>query len=315
MCSWNLPEKGCGTNYMKPYLALMKIDLKLALRLRMVIIFNYLFPLMFFIIYLTLMRVHQDPQRIYQVLAMVITMGVLGNGLFGAGMRAIQERETNILRRYKVTPITPAPLMVASMVTSWLIFMPYIIFVFVVSHYKYAMPWPSHLLEIFVFISVGMVAFRGIGMVIASVANSMQEGQILVQICYVPMIFFSGATVPADVFPPIMQFISNFIPATYLVRGIQNMMFHNQGLYAQRGLVGILLLAGALGATVAIKLFRWEKDEKIRTSAKLWVVAVLLPFLIFGVVKYQQQRKMTGQSHPDASKAEIKQVIRESSRS
>lgn len=93
------------------------------------------------------------------------------------------------------------------------------------------------------------------------------------------------------------------------------MLWQNQGLYAQRGLVGILLLAGMLGATVAIKLFRWEKDEKIRTSAKLWVVAVLLPFLIFGIVKYQQQRKTIGQSNPGASKAEIKQVIRESSRS
>ena len=271
---------------MKPYFALMKIDLKLALRLRTVIFFNYLFPLMFFFIYLALMRVRQDPQRIYQVLAMVITMGVLGNGLFGAGLRAIQEREMNILRRYKVTPITPAPLMLASMVTSWLIFMPYIIFVFVVSHYKYGMPWPGHLIEILIFISVGMVAFRGIGMVIASVANSMQEGQILIQLCYFPMMFLSGATVPADVFPPILQFLSNFIPATYLVKGIQNMLLHNQGLSEQRGLVGILLLAGIVGATVAMKLFRWEKDEKIRTSAKLWVAAVLLPFLIYGVFTY-----------------------------
>jgi imidazolonepropionase-like amidohydrolase len=30
-----------------------------------------------------------------------------------------------------------------------------------------------------------------------------------------------------------------------------------------------------------MQLFRWEKDEKIRTSARLWVVA-LLPFLVLG---------------------------------
>ena len=43
---------------------------------------------------------------------MVLVIGILGNGLFGAGMRAVQEREENILRRYKVTPITPVPLLV-----------------------------------------------------------------------------------------------------------------------------------------------------------------------------------------------------------
>ena len=45
----------------------------------------------------------------------IITMGILGNGLFGAGMRLVQEREQNILRRFKVTPISPAPLLVAQL--------------------------------------------------------------------------------------------------------------------------------------------------------------------------------------------------------
>lgn len=39
---------------------------------------------------------------ITQVVTMVSVIGILGNGLVGAGMRAVQERENNILRRYKV---------------------------------------------------------------------------------------------------------------------------------------------------------------------------------------------------------------------
>ena len=49
------------------------------------------------------------------VVSMVLTMGVLGNGFFGAGMRAAQDREQNILRRFKVAPITPAPLLLSSL--------------------------------------------------------------------------------------------------------------------------------------------------------------------------------------------------------
>src|SRR5215467_7801320 len=119
---------------MKSYLELIKIDIKLALRLRTVIFFNYLFPLIFFFTFGTVLGAGRSLDRVTQVITMSLTLGVLGSGLFGAGIRALQERELNILRRYKVTPITPGPLLVASMVTGWLIFMPYIILMLVLAH-------------------------------------------------------------------------------------------------------------------------------------------------------------------------------------
>jgi ABC-type multidrug transport system permease subunit len=108
------------------------MDIKLALRLRVVIFFNYLFPLIFFFGFAVLM--HRNVEQMVFVENMSVTLGVLGSGFFGAGIRAIQERELNILRRYKVTPITPAPIMVGSMVTGWFLFMPYIIAVVLFPH-------------------------------------------------------------------------------------------------------------------------------------------------------------------------------------
>ena len=77
-----------------------------------------------------------------QIVTMVIIIGVLGNGLFGAGMRAVQERETNVLRRYKVTPITPAPILIAATVVGWIFLCPWCVFMFCVAHFGYGMPWP-----------------------------------------------------------------------------------------------------------------------------------------------------------------------------
>src|SRR5229473_1903014 len=127
---------------MKPYLALIAIDLKLALRQRTVIFFNYLFPLIFFFTFGVFLGARDKVERATLVLTMSTTLGILGNGLFGAGIRALQEREMNILRRYKVTPITPGPLLVASMVTGWMIFMPYIILLLIMSHFWFHLPWP-----------------------------------------------------------------------------------------------------------------------------------------------------------------------------
>src|SRR6266481_5896453 len=269
---------------MKQYLAIIGMDIKLALRLRAVIFFNYLFPLIFFFTFATILR--GDSGAMTFVVTMSVTLGVLGSGSFGAGIRAIQERELGILRRYKVTPITPAPLLVASMVTAWFVFIPYILVVLSISHFYYHLPWPSNWGSLLLFITLGLIAFRALGMVIASTANSMQEGQILIQLCYFPMIFLSGATIPTEVFPPILQTISKFVPSTYLVQGIKSMLACGQNLQDMWSYVLILVVAAAVGLTVGMKLFRWEKEEKIRPSAKLWVAAVILPFLIWGVYDY-----------------------------
>src|SRR4051812_20473009 len=121
---------------MRAYLALTKIDLKLALRDRSVIFFNYLFPLIFFFVFSGLLGSSRSG-GIGNVVTMVMAIGILGNGLWGAGMRAVQEREQNILRRFKVTPISPAPLLIASMVTGWLIYLPAVLMVCGLAHFFY----------------------------------------------------------------------------------------------------------------------------------------------------------------------------------
>jgi ABC-2 type transport system permease protein len=273
---------------MKQYLAIIGMDIRLALRLRAVIFFNYLFPLIFFFTFATVLRGESGAMTF--VVTMSVTLGVLGSGFFGAGIRAIQERELGILRRYKVTPITPAPLLVGSMVTGWAIFIPYIVLLLMMAHFLYQMPLPSHFFQLLVFISLGLIAFRSLGLVIASVANTMQEGTILVQLFYFPMLLLSGATFPADKFPRVMRIIHNFVPATYLVRGMQNMMLKGQGLIQKENLAaaGVMVLTIVGGALISMKLFRWEKEEKIRGSAKLWVLVVLLPFIVMGVWQWMR---------------------------
>jgi hypothetical protein len=120
------------------------------------------------------------------------------------------------------------------------------------------------------------------GLVIASVANSMQEGTILVQLFYLPMLFLSGATVPMEFLKPFLQEIAKFIPASHLVRAIKGMVLEQQDIFQNEKAVGALLLATLVGLVLGVKLFRWEKGEKIRTSAKLWIAAVLVPFLLLG---------------------------------
>ena len=266
---------------MAAYLALIRIDLLLALRARTVIFFNYLFPLVFFFVFAQTFHAGQGAV-ITQVVTMVAVIGTLGNGLFGAGMRAVQERESNILRRYKVTPIGPTPLLVASMVTGLLTYLPYVMLMLLLAHYIYGMVFPPNLLQILLFVSMGIVAFRSIGLIVAAVVNSMQESAILTQVLYISMLFLSGATLPTPMFPDWLLKITQFIPATYLVNGMQNLFLRQESLLHTAPSIGALILTAVMGCFIATKLFRWEKEEKLRAAAKLWVLAVLVPFFVLG---------------------------------
>jgi ABC-2 type transport system permease protein len=267
---------------LKAYLALVKIDLKLALRNRSVLFFNYMFPLIFFFVFAQFLGEALE-LGIPHIVGMVLILGILGNGLFGAGVRATQEREANILRRYKVTPISPTPLLVASMMTGWVVFIPTILITVGLAHFVYGMPLPERWLSLSIFISLGVVAFRAIGLIIAAVANSMQESNIMVQILYMPMLFLSGATFPMSILPEWARVTAYFLPTTYLVTGFQGVFHRNESLWENISSTLALVATIVLATFVSAQLFRWEKEERIRSSAKLWVLAVLLPFAVLGL--------------------------------
>ena len=199
---------------MKPYLALIKIDLKLAYRQPVVIFFTYLFPLVFFFGFAELLRVKQGGTISY-VVSMVLVLGILGNGLFGAGMRTVQERDNNILRRFRVAPITPTPLLVASTFTGWLIYMPAVLLILLLAHFIYEMPAPDSTMSLLVLVSLGVMSFRAIGLIVASVVNSMQESNIIINLLYLPMLLLSGATFPITLLPEAAQYVAQFVPASY----------------------------------------------------------------------------------------------------
>ena len=266
---------------MRTYIALFRSNLRLTLRDRSALFFNYLFPFIFFFAFAELFHAGTGEGIAYFV-GTVLTMGILGNGFWGAGMRAVQEREGNILRRYKVTPITPMPLLVASLVSGWLLYLPVLVVIVALAHFLYAMPLPANFVSLFLIVSLGVCAFRAIGLILASIANTMQEAMIFIQMLYIPMLFLSGATVPAALLPNWAQTLAEFMPASYLVSGIQGIFFHQQTIFHNMAAAGALALTVLLGLFLSMQLFRWEKEEKLPPRNKLWVLAVLGPFVLMG---------------------------------
>ena len=276
---------------MKSFLAFLKIDLKLARRNRAVLFFNYLFPLVFFFMFGFFFG--QFGSGIVLVVTMVTVIGILGTGFFGAGMRAVQEREENILRRYKVTPITPVPLLCASIAMGVILYVPTVALMLFLAHSLFGMAYPPNLLSLVIFVCLGVAAFRSLGLIIAAVVNSSQEANVLIQIVYMPMLLLSGASFPLSAMPNWLQVVTQFIPASYLVTGISGILQRGETVAQNSKSVLVLVITLLVALFISTKLFRWEKEEKLRASAKLWVLVVLLPFFFLGVYQAWSRQELT----------------------
>ncbi|MBA3975084.1 MAG: hypothetical protein C0504_12815 [Candidatus Solibacter sp.] len=252
------------------------------MRDRVVLFFSYLFPVIFFFAFGEGFDAAKSAGNAAQVVSMVLVLGVLGNGFFGGGIRAVLERETGILRRFKVAPISAGPILVSSIVTGWVIYMPAVVAFFLLAHWRYRMPAPENPVSIAILLSLGIIAFRAMGLIIASVVNTMGESQVLVQLLYFPMLLLSGATIPLSTMPDWLQVVAQFLPATHLYLGLQGMLLDGEGLTKNLAAAGALAAAAAVALFISLKLFRWEKEDRLKTSAKLWVAAALGPFLLLG---------------------------------
>lgn len=266
---------------MRPYIAHILSNLRLTTRERTVLFFNYAFPLGFYFLFATLNKA-KATGMIAAVLTSVLTIGLLGNGFFGGGLRAVMERENGILRRFKVAPPGPLPILVSAMVVGVLQYLPVVFLMLGISVFYYGMAWPQNFFSFIAFVVIANLAFRALGSIIASVANSMAESNIIIQCFYFPMMFLSGATFPMSFLPEWVQVLSQFLPATHLVSGLQAILVQKESLAQNWKAAGALLLTAAACTFIALKLFRWEKTEKLPATAKLWVLAVLAPFLVMG---------------------------------
>jgi imidazolonepropionase-like amidohydrolase/ABC-type polysaccharide/polyol phosphate export permease len=264
---------------MNSYITQIKMSLLLTTRNRAAFIFGYGMPVAFFFLFGSM----GGASAANSIVGMVLTIGVLGSGFFGAAMIAVINREQNILRRFKVAPISPGPILMAGMVASMVMYMPVALLLLTLANRVYHVPFPTQWPSLFLFMACGAAAFCALGNMIAAVVNSMQEAQVVINLFYLPMLMLSGATIPITSLPNWVQILSQFMPSAYFITGVQSILRGRETFVDNLSSAGALGLTAAIGTLLAWKLFRWEKNEKMKASAKGWLAAALGPFIVLGV--------------------------------
>ena len=101
-----------------------------------------------------------------------------------------------------------------------------------------------------------MISMFSIGLMVASLCRTTKSMNVATSLLYFPMLLFSGATIPAEVFPAWFQAVAKLMP---LGVGIDLLKMASMGCYDHIVIpVAILTAMAVICGTIAVKTFRWE---------------------------------------------------------
>lgn len=246
---------------MRRFFTFLKTELKLSLRDMNMPIFAVIMPLVIFmilgIIYGTKPAYDgADYMFLEQSFGAVSAVAICASGLMGLPLAVSGLREMKILKRLRVTPVSPVFVLGVELSM-------YIVYcaVSLLSLSAAALLWGvrlhSSLLAFLGSWLLTMLSTLSIGMLAGGVAKNTKQASVIASILYFPMLIFSGTTLPIEVMPPVMQKIVSFFPLT---QGITMMKHAFLGIGTGNVLLPVCVMVGmtVVCSGLAIRFFRWE---------------------------------------------------------
>ena len=179
------------------------------------------------------------PEPVGYRLASVLALTVMGS-FWGLSVQLVTFREQGILRRFRLTPVGAGAMLASSILSNYVMTLPTILIEFALAR------WLSSTCRAgatssasLALVTFGITTFAALGLIVASVTNTMQETQLINQLLWWAFLLLSGATIPLPILPGWLQQVALFVPATYLVAGFQTVMINRGGISA----IGTELLA------------------------------------------------------------------------
>ena len=246
---------------MKRFFTFLKTELKLSLRDMNMVIFAVIMPLVVFIIFGIIYGRKPaydgaDYTFLDQSFGAVGAIAICAGGLMGLPLAVSGLREMKILKRLRVTPVSPVFILGVELAM-------YVVYcaVSLATLSAAALLWGVRLHGSFwAFLgswTLTMLSTLSIGMLVGGVAKDTKQASVIACVLYFPMLVLSGTTLPLEVMPKAMRNVVSFFPLT---QGITMMKNTFLGIGGEGVLlpVCVMLAVGALCTALSACFFRWE---------------------------------------------------------
>ena len=244
---------------MRRFLKMYKIEQKIFFRSPDVILFCLLMPLIVFalITMISGSKAAGDTGLTYLQGAYVSlsTVGICCSAFMSIPITVVELRNQGILRRMYCSPCSPARILACDTMTSGEIATASTILltiVAVISGYRMS----GNVLVYIAMWLLTMLSMFSVGLMVASLCRTTKSMNIATSLLYFPMLLFSGATIPAEVFPEAVQAVIKWMPLGIGIDLLKKVSIGNyDGILIP---VVTLIVIVVICTVVAIKTFRWE---------------------------------------------------------
>lgn len=247
---------------MKAFNAMLKTELKLSLRGMDMFIFAICMPLVVLVIlgilYGSKPAFAGAPYTfLEQSFGALAAISICAGGVMGLPLVISDYRGKKILKRFKVTPVSPALLLLVQIVIYTLYALVSLVLLYAVGAIFFGLRLRGSIPQFIGGYLLVLVSMFSIGLMVGGIARDSKIAGAAASILYFPMLVFSGATLPYEVMPPVMQRAVDFMPLT---QGIKLLKAASLGLPSENVLLSIAIMAVLAVAcvTVALRFFRWE---------------------------------------------------------
>jgi ABC-type multidrug transport system permease subunit len=188
----------------------------------------------------------------------LLGMGLMGGGLWGVGFAIVDMRIRKLLKRYLATPMRRSDFLAGIMLSRLVFTIPEVVFLLVFSHLFFGVVNHGSHLAVGLLILLGAFQFAGIGLLVASRAETLETVSGLMNLVMLPMWIGSGIFFSVDRFPALVQPAIRVLPLTPLIDALRRVMLEGAGLGVIIPQLVLITAWGVVTFVLALRLFRWN---------------------------------------------------------
>lgn len=247
---------------MKTFKTMLKTELKLSLRGMDMFIFAICVPLVVLVILgIIYGNKPASPGVSYtfleQSFGALTTISICAGGVMGLPLVISDYRSKNILKRFKVTPVSPTMLLLVQVMIYTLYAVISLLLLYLAATlffgYQFRGSW-TYFVGGYLLVMVSMFS---IGMMVGGIAPNVKIASVIASLLYFPMLIFSGATLPYEVMPKGLQKVADILPLT---QGIKLLKAASLGLAVDSALLPIIVMSviALICIIISLRFFKWE---------------------------------------------------------
>lgn len=242
---------------MKAFLALLRVELVLAARRGETLLVTLGIPVGILVFFSTVdvLPVPEGTDDAVDFLAPgVLALAVMSTGLVQTAIGVAFERQYRVLERLAITPLGTARLVGAKIAAVAVVEAVQVAVLVAVASLLGWSPEVDHLLLVVVALLAGMLAFGGLGLVLASTLR----GEATIAVAnglYLVLLLLGGMAFPVDELPGPVAAAADLLPAAALAETLRELF---DGATPEGSTWAVLLIWALVTPVVAARTFRWS---------------------------------------------------------